>query len=36
VLPEGGQTLITSTSAAALPLDPDQLLEVSPGEVRTA
>jgi DNA replication and repair protein RecF len=36
VLPEGGQTLITSTSAAALPLDPDQLLEVSSGEVRAA
>jgi DNA replication and repair protein RecF len=36
VLPEGGQTLITSTSAAALPLEPDQLLEVSPGEVRAA
>jgi DNA replication and repair protein RecF len=36
VLPEGGQTLITSTSAGALPLDPDQLLEVSPGEVRAA
>ena len=35
-LPEGGQTLITSTSAAALPLEPDQLLEVSPGEVRAA
>jgi DNA replication and repair protein RecF len=36
LLPAGGQTLITSTSAAALPLDPDQLLEVSPGEVREA
>jgi DNA replication and repair protein RecF len=36
VLPEGGQTLITSTSAGALPLDPDQLLEVSSGEVRAA
>ena len=36
VLPEGGQTLVTSTSADALPLEPDQLLEVSPGEVRVA
>ncbi len=32
----GGQTLITSTTAAALPIEPDQLLEVSPGEVRAA
>jgi DNA replication and repair protein RecF len=31
-----GQTLITSTTAAALPMDPAQLLEVSPGEVRAA
>jgi DNA replication and repair protein RecF len=28
-----GQTLITTTSAAALPAEPAQLLEVSPGEV---
>jgi DNA replication and repair protein RecF len=31
-----GQTLITSTTAAALPIEPVQLLEVSPGEVRAA
>jgi DNA replication and repair protein RecF len=36
LLPEGGQTLITSTTAGALPLAPDQLLEVSPGAVRAA
>jgi DNA replication and repair protein RecF len=30
----GGQALVTSTSAAALPAEPAQLLEVSPGEVR--
>jgi DNA replication and repair protein RecF len=30
----GGQTLITSTTAAALPTEPAQLLEVAPGEVR--
>jgi DNA replication and repair protein RecF len=36
LLPQGGQTLITTTSAAALPLGPDQLLEVTPGEVREA
>jgi DNA replication and repair protein RecF len=30
----GGQTLITSTTADALPGEPAQLLEVSPGEVR--
>jgi len=29
-----GQTLITSTTAAALPAEPAQLLEVSPGEVQ--
>jgi DNA replication and repair protein RecF len=29
-----GQTLITATTADALPGDPDQLLTVSPGEVR--
>ena len=33
-LPEGGQTLITTTSASALPVEPAQLLHVSPGEVR--
>ena len=31
-----GQTLITATEASALPLDPGQLLEVSPGLVRAA
>ena len=31
-----GQTLITTTSAAALPAEPTLLLEVSPGEVRAA
>jgi DNA replication and repair protein RecF len=36
VLPEGGQTLITSTSATALPVAPAQLLHVAPGEVRAA
>jgi DNA replication and repair protein RecF len=36
LLPEGGQTLITSTAAAALPVAPAQLLEVSPGQVRAA
>jgi DNA replication and repair protein RecF len=36
VLPEGGQTLVTSTTAAALPVGPAQLLEVRPGEVRAA
>ena len=36
LLPEGGQTLITSTTAGALPLAPDQLLEVAPGTVRAA
>jgi DNA replication and repair protein RecF len=34
LLPAGGQTLITSTTAAALPVDPAQLLQVAPGEVR--
>jgi DNA replication and repair protein RecF len=29
-----GQTLVTSTTVAALPIEPAQLLEVSPGEVR--
>jgi DNA replication and repair protein RecF len=32
----GGQTLITATTRAALPIEPAQLLEVSPGEVRAA
>jgi DNA replication and repair protein RecF len=40
VLAEGvrdrGQTLITATEASALPLEPTQLLEVSPGVVRAA
>jgi DNA replication and repair protein RecF len=36
LLPEGGQTLITSTTATALPVEPAQLLDVSPGEVRAA
>ncbi|MDX6512762.1 MAG: replication and repair protein RecF [Gaiellaceae bacterium] len=31
-----GQALVTATDAAALPLDPDQLLMVVPGEVRAA
>jgi DNA replication and repair protein RecF len=31
-----GQTLITSTTGAALPVEPSQLLEVSMGEVRAA
>jgi DNA replication and repair protein RecF len=34
LLPGGGQTLITSTSASALPVEPAQLLEVTPGTVR--
>lgn len=34
LLPEGGQTLITTTSASALPLEPAQLLQVAPGAVR--
>jgi DNA replication and repair protein RecF len=29
-----GQTLVTATEAGALPVEPAQLLEVSPGEVR--
>jgi DNA replication and repair protein RecF len=36
LLPAGGQTLITATTADALPLGPDQLLEVSLGEVLAA
>ncbi len=31
-----GQTIVTATGADALPLEPSQLLEVSPGEVRAA
>jgi DNA replication and repair protein RecF len=31
-----GQTLVTSTTATALPLEPAQLLEVSPAEVRAS
>ena len=31
-----GQTLVTSTTAAALPVEPAQLLEVTPGKVRAA
>jgi DNA replication and repair protein RecF len=31
-----GQTLVTSTTAAALPIAPAQVLEVAPGEVRAA
>jgi DNA replication and repair protein RecF len=31
-----GQTFVTSTTASALPLEPAQLLEVTPGEVRAA
>jgi DNA replication and repair protein RecF len=33
---EFGQTLVTATQASSLPLEPAQLLEVSPGLVRTA
>ena len=36
VLPEGGQTVVTATTADALPTEPDALLEVSPGAVRAA
>ncbi len=31
-----GQALVTATDAAMLPAEPDQLLEVFPGEVREA
>jgi DNA replication and repair protein RecF len=31
-LPAGGQTVITSTSATALPVEPAQVIEVSPGQ----
>jgi hypothetical protein len=30
-----GQTVITATSPAALPTDPDQLVEVVPGSARS-
>jgi DNA replication and repair protein RecF len=30
-----GQALVTSTNAAALPVEPDQLLEVAPGQVES-
>jgi DNA replication and repair protein RecF len=33
---EAGQTLVTATQASSLPLEPAQLLEVSPGLVRAA
>jgi DNA replication and repair protein RecF len=33
---ERGQTLVTATEASALPAQPAQLLEVSPGQVRAA
>jgi DNA replication and repair protein RecF len=36
LLPPRGQTLITSTSASALPVAPAQLVEVRPGSARTA
>ena len=36
LLPPGGQTLVTSTSASALPGEPEQLLRVAPGEVLAA
>ena len=32
----GGQTFVTATSAGALPADPDQLIEVTPGAARVA
>jgi len=31
-----GQTIVTTTSAAAFPFEPGQSLVVKPGEVRTA
>lgn len=34
LLPAGGQTLMTSTAADALAVEPDQLLVVTPGQVR--
>jgi DNA replication and repair protein RecF len=36
LLAGGGQTLVTTTSASALPVEPAQSLLVSPGEVRAA
>jgi DNA replication and repair protein RecF len=36
LLPSGGQTLVTATSASALPGEPSQLLNVRPGRVDTA
>ena len=36
LLPPGGQTLVTSTSASALPGEPEQLLHVAPGQVLAA
>jgi DNA replication and repair protein RecF len=33
LLPAGGQALVTATTRAALPAEPAQLLEVSPGQV---
>lgn len=36
LLPSGGQTLMTSTAADALAVEPDQLLVVGPGRVRAA
>ena len=35
MISDGGQTLVTTTSAAALPADPAQLLLVEPGTVRS-
>jgi DNA replication and repair protein RecF len=32
----GGQTLVTATDASFLPIEPEQLLEVTPGTVRAA
>jgi DNA replication and repair protein RecF len=36
MIARGGQTVVTATSAAALPTAPAQRLEVAPGEVRAA
>ena len=33
--PAAGQTFVTATDAAALPLEPAQLVEVAPGTART-
>ena len=35
-LASSGQTLVTATDAASLPVEPAQLLEVTPGEVHAA